>query len=109
LISGDAAYGLDVGVTYFPLTASGLQSFEANGQRIQLAADFRPFLSFAFNQRNIQSVQTGYAGFSLGIGAEKTMNSSASLSGMVRYTSLSGSRSATATIIDMLVGIVWGF
>jgi hypothetical protein len=109
IFGGDSAYGLDVGLSYFPFTASGTETFERNDQRLILQPDLRPFIGFAFTQRNIQSVQTGYAGFGVTLGLEKSWNENASLSGSLRYTTLSGSRSATATIMDVLLGIVWGF
>lgn len=109
IVGGDAAFGLDVGLTYFPFGLSGMETYERNGQRLVLQPDFRPFVGFSFNQRNVQSVQTSYSGFGIAVGAEKTWNGSTSLTTTLRYNTLSGSKSATATIIDFLVGLAFGF
>ncbi len=109
LISGDAAYGWDIGVTYFPFTLSGSTTYAVGGQQLEIQPDLRPFVGAFFTQRNIQSVQTTYAGFGLTLGVEKTWSSKMSISGALRYTTMSGTRNATATIMDFLIGLSWGF
>ena len=109
IFSGDSTSGIDIGVTYFPFTLSGRTVFESNGQKLELQPNFRPFVRASFNQRSIQSTQTGYSGFGITGGAEKQWTEKTSYLFSIRYMSLGGTRGATATIIDILFGIGWGF
>ncbi len=104
-IGGDLAYGLDVGVNYFPLTFSSPQEFESNGVAVKVDELWRPFVGLSFNQRQFQSVRNSYAGFGLGVGTEYSISKRYSLKSEFRYISLSGSSESEATEINMLFGI----
>ncbi len=109
IFTGDSTFGLDVSATYFPFSASSKMDFEAGRQTLSLNELWRPYLSLAFNQRNIQSIQTSYAGFSVAAGTERAWKENTSFNFTLRYANLSGPRSATATIIEVLGGLCFGF
>lgn len=104
-IGGDLAYGLDVGINYFPFTFSSAQEFERDGVAVKVDEMWRPFIGVSFNQRQFQSIRNSYAGFGLSLGTEYSFNEKYSLKGEFRYISLSGSSESEATEINALFGI----
>lgn len=104
-IGGDLAYGLDVGVNYFPFTFSESQNFDRESVAISSEEIWRPYIGLSFNQRQFQSIRNSYAGFGLGLGTEYAFNKSYSLKAEFRYISLSGSSESEATEMNTLFGI----
>lgn len=104
-IGGDLAYGLDVGINYFPFTFSSPQEFEKDGVAINIDELWRPFVGLSFNQRQFQSIKNNYAGFGISMGTEYSFSKRYSLKAEFRYISLAGSSESEATEINTLFGI----
>lgn len=104
-ISGELAYGLDVGINYFPFTFSSSQEFKKDSTAISMEEIWRPYVGLNFNQRQFQSIRNSYAGFGLCFGTEYMLSKRYSLKGELRYISLSGSSESEATEINTLFGL----
>ncbi len=105
--SGDLGYGPDFGVVYFPFTSSGPIAGETPTLQVKIHEYYKPFVSFAFHQRQYQSTQSAYAGFSGSGGSEFFYNSQYSFKAELRIIQLAGPSNTTATETDLLLGIVY--
>jgi hypothetical protein len=104
-IGGDFAYGIDLGVNYFPFTFTEPSHFESEGVSVRRDELWRPYVGFSFNQRQFQSVKNGYAGFGVNLGSEYSINKKYSLKSEFRYISLAGSSESEATEMNILFGV----
>jgi len=107
VIGGDMGYGPDLAAAYYPLTDAASYRAKTETVSTDFGDQFRPFVSAGFHQRNFQSVDSGYAGFSLGTGSEYEFRPNLSFKAEVRYQMLSGQKSITATQIDAVAGVVF--
>ncbi|MBK7891041.1 MAG: outer membrane beta-barrel protein [Bdellovibrionales bacterium] len=89
IIGGDLGFGPDLGLQYFPMTDSGARRFVTDKVSINVNDVLRPFVSAGFHQRQFQSVDSSYAGFSFGGGAEMAWSEDYSLKAEARVTSSS--------------------
>lgn len=105
VFSGDMGYGPDLGVVYYPWTSSGTSRLEGETYLMQFQDVYRPYFGVAFHQRQFQSVESSYAGFSASAGCEYGWAEKYSLRGEVRFSTLTGPNSATASQFDVLVGL----
>jgi hypothetical protein len=105
IVTGDLGYGPDLTVLYYPVTDSG--GTKVTTEKVVLSVEdvVRPFVTFGFHQRQFQSVDSSYAGFSVGAGAEYAWDPKYGLKGQVRYLMLNGPSAATADQLDILFGI----
>jgi hypothetical protein len=104
-IGGDLAYGLDLGIVYFPLSHSSTERVQSETAQMLIAELWRPYVSVGFNQRQYQSVQAGYAGFSMSVGTVRQLEWPVNAVGEIRYVSLAGPGNNTATETEVLFGI----
>ncbi|MFZ9596551.1 MAG: hypothetical protein ACO3A2_10790 [Bdellovibrionia bacterium] len=104
-IGGDLGYGLDLSASYYPLTHGSPSETQLDGSRVDFTETWKPFIGVSFNQRQFQSIQTGYAGFGVSIGVERHYEKSLSFIGSVSYRTLTGSQSATATELSGVLGV----
>lgn len=105
IVGGDLGFGPDLGLQYFPMTDSGARRFVTDKVSINVNDVLRPFISAGFHQRQFQSVDSSYAGFSFGGGAEMAWSEDYSLKAEVRYLLLNGPTNATANQLDLLFGL----
>ncbi len=105
IIGGDLGFGPDLGVQYFPMTDSGARRFSNEKVVINVNDVLRPFVGAGFHQRQFQSVDSSYAGFSIGGGVEMAWTDDYSLKGEARYLLLNGPTNATANQLDLLFGL----
>ncbi len=105
IIGGDLGFGPDLGLQYFPMTDSGARRFVTDKVSINVNDVLRPFVSAGFHQRQFQSVDSSYAGFSFGGGAEMAWSEDYSLKAEARYLLLNGPTNATANQLDLLFGL----
>lgn len=105
IITGDLGFGPDLGVLYYPVTDTGIRKVVTENVQLSVEDVVRPFVSLGFHQRQFQSVDSSYAGFSVGAGAEYGWSQDFSLKGQARYLILNGPSSATANQLDLLFGI----
>lgn len=103
----DLGYGVDVGFNYYPMSAAADEKYRDENLTVKTYEIWRPFVGFAFNQRNFQSVRNSYAGIGLNAGAEKYHNEKMNWVGELRYTSLGGSNESAATEMQLMFGVVF--
>ena len=108
VVTGDMGYGPDLGFTFYPLTNSSSLKIITDRVQILMHEKIRPFINFSFNQRQFQSVQAAYAGFSLAGGTEYYWNSIFSFKGMFRMQLLKGPEGASGRYMDFLFGVSFG-
>lgn len=107
-LSGDLAYGLDLGVNYYPFTDSEPFVFEDQAHSVQIVDLWRPYVGAYFSQRQFQSVQTGYAGAGFALGVERALGTNYSIKALVRHIFFSGS-GASAQETALLAGLSIAF
>lgn len=108
VITGDLGYGPDLGALYYPMTDTGVRKVSNEKLILSVEDVVRPFVSIGFHQRQFQSVDSSYAGFSFGGGAEYGWSEGTSLKAQARYLLLNGPSNATANQIDILFGVSFG-
>jgi hypothetical protein len=106
---GDLAYGIEAGVNFFPFTPSESYEGRSKNAALEIKPIWRPFVGTLFSQRQAQSTNSGYAGFGFLVGFERTIENYFDLKALVRYSLLSGPRSATANEMVVLLGITMPF
>lgn len=109
IIAGDLAFGLDVGMNYYPLTAVGREVAQTDTTSLIVASRFRPFVGLGFHQRSFQSTSTQYAGFGGKIGTDYEFSDQWQFTVSIRYLNLIGPNQSSATQIDTLLGLLLHF
>jgi len=109
VFSGDAAFGIDLDLYYFPFSYAEDILISSANTKIRLNQKWSPFIAGGFHQRQFQSVETQYNGFSAAIGTEKSFIEQYSLKGMLRYTILNGPNNSEANVLETLVGVSFSF
>lgn len=102
--SGDFGFGPDIGLVYFPFSSSN--AIEATSENVNFRSYelYKPYLVSAFHQRQYQSIQSSYAGFSFGAGVEIYWKNNMSFKFETRYLPLGGPDGATSNEFDLLGG-----
>jgi hypothetical protein len=109
IIGGDYAYGPKIGINYFPLNFSSNDKVEVNNKSIEVHDYYKPYVGIAFNQRQFQSAKTSYAGFGFSLGCEKYINPRYTMKTEVKMNTYTGASDASASELNLLVGLVFGF
>jgi len=109
IVTGDAAYGLDLELHYFPLSMSRRMEISAGESNVSIEPVWRPIVLVGYSARQFQSVSTQYFGLTTGVGTEYAWTSLFSLKGMIRYNMLSGPNKATASELTVLGGVSFSF
>jgi hypothetical protein len=104
-VGGDLIYGLDIGINYFPVTPPTLSKFLSNNINIKVEEMWRPYLSFGFHQREVQSVKVSYAGIGVGVGMEGKLTNSLSFVSELRYITLAGANNGEANELEAVFGV----
>lgn len=108
-ISGDALFGFDIEMSYFPLTAATPIKIQTENTFAKQEALWKPFVLVGYAARQIQSVSTQYNGLSLGAGVERALDLKFNFKGLVRYTTMAGANQGEATELGILGGISFNF
>lgn len=105
--TGDFGFGPDIGLVYFPFSSSN--AIEAVNENVNFRSYelYKPYLIGAFHQRQYQSIQSSYAGFSAGVGLEIYWKNNISINIQSRYLPLGGPDSATSNEFDLLAGFTF--
>ncbi|MCB0391396.1 MAG: hypothetical protein KDD58_08895 [Bdellovibrionales bacterium] len=103
-VGGDLAYGIDVGINYFPFTPGGPVSSNTLNSQLNVNPLWRPFVGGSFHQRQAQSTESSYAGFGVTVGTERALDYFFDLKAMLRYVILSGPNGATANETTVFIG-----
>lgn len=109
IFTGDASFGLDFEVSYFPMSPSAPIGISTANTSVRMTEVWSPFVGVGYHQRQFQSVQTQYNGFSAAVGVERALTENARIKGMCRYLFMNGANEATATILDVLAGVSFQF
>ncbi len=109
VIGGDMGFGFDLGFEYFPLTPSTNLKALTTDSMLSVKPLWRPFVGTGFSQRQFQSVSTNYAGFHLSVGVERALEYGFDFKGILKYSTLTGPQSASATEIIIGAGITFPF
>lgn len=109
VLGGDLGFGLDGALLYFPLSTSGKIQASSSYSTVVIDSIWRPYLGIGFSQRQFQSVQSSYAGFSVSVGLERSIARNFDLKGEIRYVDLQGARQSTATETSAVGGLIFLF
>lgn len=107
IIGGDLGFGPDLGLLYFPVTDPGTRVVQTPKLSLRLDDVLRPFVGVGFHQRQFQSVDSSYAGFSFCGGAEYNYSENLGIKATARYQILNGPSSASASQLDVLLGLLF--
>ena len=103
--NSDLGFGLDLELAYYPLSnASRFNSKSGHGQWTSYET-IRPFVSFSFDQRSYQSVQSAYAGMGFALGADYQVSRSIFYFGKLAFLSLSGPLDSSISELQIQGGI----
>jgi hypothetical protein len=109
IYTGDLGFGPDLGLLYFPITSAYPVMAKSENVSLQINEYFRPYVGAAFHQRQFQSTQSSYAGFSGIVGTEYYYSESSSLKAETRFIQLAGPSNGSAKELDILLGISFLF
>lgn len=104
-IGGDLSFGPDLGFLYFPFSGTGMNTAVGENVTLEQSEKLRPYAGMSFHQRQYQSTQATFAGFSVQGGVIQSLWERLSLRWDLRVIGLSGPSKATATEIDLNFGI----
>lgn len=103
--TGDMGFGPDLGAVYFPFTSSGPTSLDTERVNLIIQEFFRPYFALGFHQRQYQSTQASYAGFSTALGTEYSLSHQYSIKSELRLINLAGPSQSTAVETDVFLGV----
>jgi hypothetical protein len=103
-LSGDMGYGPDLGMFYFPFSGASAARINQGNIFWEQSEPVRPFVCAHFHQRQFQSIQASYAGFSAGAGLEYWMLPPFGLRVWVNSSRLMGPLQSTASETNLLIG-----
>ncbi|MCB0364479.1 MAG: hypothetical protein H6624_03525 [Bdellovibrionaceae bacterium] len=106
---GDLGYGVDGGVTYYPVSGSTPVKAAAENSRMVIDSLWRPYIGLGFSQRQFQSVQSTYAGFSMYGGVERSLMREFDFKAELRIVELQGAGIAKATEMTVVAGLIYPF
>ncbi len=109
IIGGDYSYGPKLGINYYPINYASNAEIKTANKVIQVNDHYKPYVGIAFNQRQFQSARTSYAGFGMALGCEKYINSEYTIKSEVKMNTYTGAQEATASEMNILIGLVLGF
>lgn len=107
--TGDASFGLDIETSYFPFSSGAAVDLSTTNTSVRMTEIWSPFIGAGYHQRQFQSVQTQYNGFSVAFGLERALTENVRIKGMCRYLFMNGANEATATIMDVMAGASFQF
>lgn len=103
----DKAYGLNVGINYFPISSSKNEKLKDEHFDVERYQIWKPYVGIGFYQREFQSIKNSYAGIGINPGIERYYDKSMSFKGELRYIALTGSNESTATEINAFLGVIF--
>jgi long-subunit fatty acid transport protein len=109
LLGGDLAYGMDLGVLFYPLTECCARQSNSGGVIYEFSEKWRPYVGVSFHQRQFQAIQTSYPGIGAALGTEYSLTPSLSARGELRLISLFGSNLSSAREFSTTLGVSFAF
>ena len=107
VVTGDSAFGFDVGANYFPFNFANKTSMKVQDLSVEQYDLWKPYGGLTFSQRQYSSVKNGYAGFGLQFGTEYYLRRDISFKSEFRYISMGGSGYSTANDFNIMAGVVF--
>ena len=104
-LSGDMGYGPDLGLFFFPFTSASAQRINKDDLYWESNEPLRPFVFAQFHQRQFQSIQASYAGFSVGGGIEYWFKPPFAVRILTSMSKLTGPLKSTASETNALIGL----
>lgn len=108
-VGGDALFGFDIEMFYFPVTAAAPVRIRTESTFLSHESVWKPFVMVGYGARQIQSVSTQYNGISLGGGVERALNSKFNFKGLIRYLTMAGPNEGQATELGFMGGVSFSF
>ena len=105
IITGDKAFGPQVGIAYYPRGSKTISSSLMDGISFLKMKDFNYYFSGSFTQRQYQSIKTSYAGFSIGGGVEWGLNEDVIFYSDIQNSFLEGANEGSASELIGTFGI----
>lgn len=107
-ISGDRAYGPNLGVRYYHWGNGETIVARGNGISLHSSYHYLPYLKMGFAQRQYQSVRASYSGPQVGIGVlTNSLYKDLPILFEITRAALGGEQNATADEMSIMVGIQW--
>lgn len=103
--SVELGFGPNLGVRYFPLTASGTETYAFGNSVLKQFEIFRPFVALFFHQRQFQTVQSSFAGIGLSAGTEYAFTNTTFLTGAMNYRYLKGPLQSRIVETSLTLGV----
>ena len=109
IFTGDKAFGPNMGLNYFPMGSQTLSNITLSDFSISSIKKLNPYVSLGFNQRQYQSINSSYSGFSIGGGVETGWTKNLLFYLDLQYASLDGPNEGSATEISSVIGIGYDY
>jgi len=109
ILGGDLGFGIDGSFVYYPISTSWRILAAVDNAKMSVDGIWRPYLGMGFSQRQFQSVQSTYAGFSFNVGVERSLARAFDIKGEIRYLLLQGTRDSSAIELSAVAGVVFSF
>lgn len=101
----DLGFGPDLGARFYPLTRPGPTSVNGENVRIDTVETYRPYVALTFHQRQYQSVQSSFAGMSLGLGIDWSATERLTITTAAKIMALKGPLESRIREQSIVVGL----
>ena len=105
LDTSDLGYGFDLGIDYYPLHRNKIADFSTLNIYWNSSQKIVPYIGLRFHQRQYQSIQTGYAGAGLDLGARVLISKSLHALTSIRAIYLNGPLGSKIQEYNVLGGV----
>jgi hypothetical protein len=109
IVGGDMSFGPKLGINFFPLNYSSNEIIQLEGKTIEVHDYWKPYIGVSFNQRQFQSVKNSFAGLGFNLGTEKYINQQFTIKTELKLNTYTGPSNSSASEMNLLVGLVYGF
>lgn len=109
IIGGDMSFGPKIGINFYPINYASNEIIQLEGKTIEVYDYWKPYVGVSFNQRQFQSVRNSFAGLGFNLGTEKYINQQITIKTELKLNSYTGPSNSTASEMNLLVGLVYGF
>ncbi len=107
---GSQGFGVDVGVNYYPFTASTSQLLQTEAVQLARSESWRPYVGLHLRQRTFNlALSTSFFGPGLSVGVDYQYSETWFLNAEIRYDQLMGADEAEATQTNILLGAGFEF
>lgn len=108
-VTGDQAYGLDIGITWLFLNETLRQETFSGDVNLLIESAWSPFIGASFNQRSYQSSKTSYSGAGLNVGVMFPLLRRLGYMAELRWNKLDGPTQSSISEKALLMGVMYYF